>query len=306
MISADGKGVPMRRGPDDPKPKAHRDKGDKANKKRMAIVGAIYSVDRYIRTPLEVVAALFGDPRTDQPKARPIPVGKHVWARMSRAVDGSLGEPIDTVFSWLSQELGRRNAFGRPVVCLMDGQEALWDGRERHVAGTVVEVLDILHVTPRLWQAAQLFHPEKSQEAAGFVRDRLERILRGGVKSVVTGLRRLGTLRGLSGAKKKTLRTLTNYLSNNAGRMRYDEYLRNGYPIASGVIEGACRHYVKDRMERSGMRWTKAGAQAMLDVRSEFINGEWDQFQKHRIETETRRMYPHRLVLKDIGWPLVA
>lgn len=88
--------------------------------------------------------------------------------------------------------------------------------------------------------------------------------------------------------------------------MRYDEYLRAGYPIASGVIEGACRHYVRDRLERSGMRWTRAGAQAMLDVRSEFLNGAWTAFQSHRIERETQRMYPHRQVLKGIEWPLVA
>ena len=88
--------------------------------------------------------------------------------------------------------------------------------------------------------------------------------------------------------------------------MRYDEYLREGYPIASGVIEGACRHYVKDRLERSGMRWTRAGAQAMPDVRSEFLNGDWASFQNHRIERETQGMYPHRLVVKGSGWPLVA
>lgn len=308
VVSADGKGVPMRRGPDDPPAKAHRGKGDKANKKRMAIVGAVYSVDRHPRTAAEVTAALFRDPRSDQaPRPdRPVPVGKHVWGRLSRASDGSLGEPIDAVFGWSAGELGRRNPSGRPVVCVMDGQEALWEGRGRHVPGAAVEVLDILHVTPRLWQAAHLFHREGTPGATQFVRDRVERILGGCVKAVVAGLRRLGTIRGLSGSRKKALGTICGYLSGNAGRMRYDEYLREGYPIASGVIEGACRHYVKDRLERSGMRWTRVGAQAMLDVRSEFLNGDWTAFQSHRIERETQRMYPHRQVLKGIEWPLVA
>ena len=168
VVSADGKGVPMRRGPDDPRAKAHRGKGDKANKKRMAIVGAVYSVDRHPRTAAEVTAALFRDPRpTGAPRpTRPEPVGKHVWGRLSRAADGSLGEPIDAVFGWVASELGRRNPPGRrPVVCVMDGQEALWEGRVRHVPGEVVEVLDILHVTPRLWQAAHLFHKEGSPTA---------------------------------------------------------------------------------------------------------------------------------------------
>ena len=309
VVSADGKGVPMRRGPGDPPAKAHRGKGDKANRKRMAVVGAVYSVDRHPRTAAEVTAALFRDPRpTPHPEpSRPEPVGKHVWGRLSRAADGSLGEPIDAVFGWLAGELGRRNpSVRKPVVCVMDGQTVLWEGRARHLPGAVAEVLDILHVTPRLWQAAHLFHREGTPGATAFVRSRVERILGGGVKGVVAGLRRLGTIRGLTGSRKKTLRTITNYLSGNARRMRYDEYLRAGYPIASGVIEGACRSYVKDRLERSGMRWTRAGAQAMLDVRSEFLNGDWATFQKHRIDRETQRMYPHRQVVKGIEWPLVA
>jgi hypothetical protein len=308
VLSADGKGIVMRRGPDDPRPKAHRGKGDKANQKRMAIVGSIYSVDRYPRTPADVTAALFRDPRDpNAPVAsRPAPVGKHVWARLSRAADGALDEPIGAVFTWLRQELNRRRSGRKTVVCVMDGQEALWAGRERHVPGRVVPILDLLHVTARLWQAGHLFHPERSAAATGFVRERVLRVLQGGVRGVVKGLRRMGTTHGLSRAKRKTLRTICGYLASNAERMRYDEYLRKGYPIASGVIEGACRHYVKDRMERSGMRWTKAGAQAMLDVRSEYLNGNWGQFHEFHIDRETRRLYPHRGVLKDIEWPIAA
>ena len=126
VVSADGKGIVMRRNADDPKPKAHRNKGDKANKKRMAIVGAIYSVDRHVRTAEDVTAALFRDAPAppDKNTKRPEPVGKHVWGRMSRAKDGSLGEPIDAVFGWQAKELARRNTSGtKDVVCVMDGQE---------------------------------------------------------------------------------------------------------------------------------------------------------------------------------------
>jgi hypothetical protein len=72
------------------------------------------------------------------------------------------------------------------------------------------------------------------------------------------------------------------------------------------VIEGACRHYVKDRMERSGMRWTRAGAQAMLDVRSEFLNGDWAGFQAARLRAEAARLYPHRAILDGLAWSLAA
>lgn len=308
VVSADGKGIVMRRNPDDPRPKAHRNKGDKANKKRMAVVGAIYSVNRHPRTAEEVTAALFRDTPPAEPKTRrPKPVGKHVWGRLSRADDGSLGEPIDTVFGWQAQELGRRNPSGtKEVVCVMDGQECLWEGCSRQLPAGAVAVLDLLHVTPRIWQAGHLFHAEGSGEVIRFVRTRVVRVLRGECKGVVMGLRRQATRQKLSASKRKALEAICKYLLRNAGRMRYAEYLAKGYPIASGVIEGACRSYVKDRLERSGMRWTKAGAQAMLDVRSEYLNGDWDAFQQFRIEHQTQRIYPHRHVLERVNWTLAT
>ena len=95
-------------------------------------------------------------------------------------------------------------------------------------------------------------------------------------------------------------------LQNNRQRMRYDDYLVKGYPLASGVIEGACRYVVKDRMERAGMRWTAQGAQAMLDLRTTYVNGQWDDYQAWRIDQETRRLYPHQNLLETIPWSLVA
>ena len=105
---------------------------------------------------------------------------------------------------------------------------------------------------------------------------------------------------------------LCGYLENNAHRMRYDAYLAAGYPIASGVIEGACRHFIKDRMERSGMRWTIESAQAMRDMRSTYLNGDWDDFMQYRIAQETQRLYPHRelveprAALEEIELPIAA
>ena len=170
----------------------------------------------------------------------------------------------------------------------------------------VVEVLELLHVTSRLWEAAYLFYTEGSDEAAGFVRNRLLGSLRGQAGYVIGGLRQIGTKHGLRGSKRTKLTTICNYLKRNQYRMRYDEYLRNGYPIASGVIEGACRHVIKDRMERAGMRWTIDGAQAMLDLRSTYINGQWSDVQAYRIRSERQTHYPQRRVLKDITWSLAV
>ena len=106
--------------------------------------------------------------------------------------------------------------------------------------------------------------------------------------------------------KFQRLRELCDFLGNNLHRMRYDRYLRFGYPVATGVIEGACRHIVKDRMERAGMRWKVPGAQAMLEPRALYANGDWAAFQTYRIEHENTRLYPHAAVLEQIPWPIAA
>jgi hypothetical protein len=295
VTSGDGKGIVMRRSEDDPAPAAHRSKGQKASQKRMATVGTAYTVDRYMRTPEEVAAALFGD--GPKPPPRPKPCHKRVWASLPQeGEDGGMQSSLDIVYDWLLNEVAERNpGLAKEMVHLGDGQESLWQARQDHLpARNTTDILDLLHVTPRLWQAAHVFYPEGSAAAEAFARERIVRVLRGEVTGVVQGLRRMGTQWALKGSKKKTLGQVCAYLLKNRERMRYDEYLAKGYPIASGVIEGACRHLVKDRMERAGMHWTPVGAQAMLDVRSTYVNGDWEEYQAYRIQRETSRLYPHR------------
>jgi hypothetical protein len=309
VVSGDGKGIVMRRSAQAPAPSPHRTKGAKANQKRMATVGAVYSVDRYVRTPEQTLAALF----RDEPKAalaRPQPQHKHVWASLE-GWDEVTAQPcssMDIVYPWLLNEVVERNkGLVKEMVYLHDGQEALWEAATRHLPRqNATWVLDVMHMTPRLWQAAHVFHGEGSDAAEAFVRARLLRVLRGQAAGVIRGLRQMGTKHELRGNRQKTLATVCNYLEKNVARMRYDEYLAKGYPIASGVIEGACRHLVKDRMERAGMHWTMAGAQAMLDVRSVHINGDWEAYQAYRIEGETKRLYPHRSLFQGAGFHMAA
>ena len=96
------------------------------------------------------------------------------------------------------------------------------------------------------------------------------------------------------------------YFEKNRDRMRYDQYLACGYPIASGVIEGACRHVVKDRLERTGMNWTIPGAQAMLELRCIYLTEHWDTFVEFRVAKETKRLYPYRDTLKTLPWHVAA
>ena len=138
------------------------------------------------------------------------------------------------------------------------------------------------------------------------MRERVERILNGKVGSVIRGLRQMATRSGLTGRKREQLERICQYFESHRSRMRYDEYLAGGYPIATGVIEGACRHVVKDRMERTGMQWVLEGAQAMLDLRTVHLGGHWDDFCAYRTKKESERLYPHREVTETVEWPLAA
>lgn len=270
-VLQDGKGVPMRRPADQMPAGCRRKKGEKANKKQMATVGCVYTVDPKERTAEEVVAALFRERRPQDAWAEPEPVAqqKRVWSSLSYPKDGQRIDGEEVVFRWMFEEVTAR--------------------RE-----------------PWLWEAAYLFHPEGSARAATFVRSRLLEILRGRTGYVIGGLRQRGTKQGLRGTRLRKLRTICNYFQKNLTRMRYDAYLAEGYPIASGVIEGACRYVVKDRMERAGMRWTVAGAQAMLDLRTTFVNGQWDEFQSYRIERESQRLYPHWILQNQSSYHVAA
>ena len=308
--TADGKGVPIRRSADAPPIHDHRHQsGPKPGRKRMATIGAVYSINPFRRTPEEVVESLFREPGQKRPKRRrPRPCHKRMRAMLNHT--NAAGEEIDgraTVFGWMSSEMAQRHAEGKPIVCIMDGEESLWNMRDVFQEDVpMVDVLDLLHATPRLWDAASLFYSRDSAAAESFVKARVLRILRGEVGSVIRGLRRMGTTHKLRGKKRTGLETICGYLEKNRHRMRYDEYLAAGYPIASGVIEGACRHVIKDRLERTGMNWTREGAPAMLDLRCVYLTEQWDEFNVFRIKTETERLYPYRETLEPVPWSTAA
>lgn len=310
--TADGKGIPIRRPADTPPIHDHQhQRGPKPDRKKMATIGAVYSVDPFVRTPEEVVEALFRDPREQDegPKRkRPRPCHKRMRGMLNH-VDAE-GNEIDgrpAIFGWIRDEMAsRRVDDSRPAVNIMDGEPSLWSMRDVFQGDvSLVDIVDLLHVTPRLWDAASMFHPRASRAAEKFVRERVLRILQGEVQAVIRGLRRMGTQR-LSGKKRVDLEKICNYFENNRQRMRYHEYLAAGYPIASGVIEGACRHVVKDRMERTGMNWVVAGAQAMLDLRCIYLCDTWDEYTAYRIEKETERLYPYRDSLQPLSCSLAA
>jgi hypothetical protein len=289
VVTADGKGVPMRRPPQEgPRPHHRRTKGEKANKKQMACVGAVYTIEPFVRTADDILDEVLRDERAAD---RPRPQHKHVWAEMTRQVGDEMVNAKGRLFALLEAEAAARNTgHDRPVICLMDGERALWDMQREHFS-KAVGILDLFHVLERLWAVAHCFHKEGSDGARKYVEERLRDLLQGRAGYVIAGLRRRLSGGKLSGAKRQVVKSAVEYLSNNREHLRYDEYLAAGYPIGSGVAEGACRHLVKDRMEQTGMRWTVEGAQAMLHVRALYLNGQWEEFLEYRVEQEQTRLY---------------
>jgi hypothetical protein len=295
VVAADCKGVPLVRSDlaanepppapavTRPRPHHRRGKGEKANKKRMAAVGAVYTIAAFPRTADDVVDEL---DRREAARRRPRPRNKHVRAELL------VGQVA--LFLWLADEVLRRDPEGtKPMVFLSDGEPALHEHQEEFLPEGVVCILDLSHVLEHLWKAAWCSFDEASEKerAAAWVEAKLRTLLEGRVGSVIRGLRVWATRRGLRGKARKTVQQVTGYLECNRERLKYDEDLAAGYPIGSGVVEGACRHLVKDRLERAGMRWRRQGAQAMLDLRATSLNGEWEAFWTYHVEEEDDRLY---------------
>jgi len=300
VLTSDGKGVPMRK--DEPAKSGRRKKGEKANRKRMACVGAVYTIEPFVRTADDVVDEVM---RKQASQNRPVPRHKQVRAELTRQIDGVEVNGKSLIFGWFKHVVEALNPDRKkPVVCVMDGERALWKMLMNFLTG-IICILDIFHVLERVWQAAHCFYPEGSDEAREFVNQRLKRILEGEVGRVIGGLKQMATKQNLRGAKLKQLNSAIGYLHNNRRFMKYDEYLAAGYPIGSGVAEGACRHLVKDRMERTGMRWVVPSAQAMLDLRAVHASDQWEEFQEYRIDAESHRLYPYKHLVAEV-WSKAA
>lgn len=316
VISGDGKGVPIRKPPSSARILTHDNKrGPKPDRKKMAIVGAVYDAQTYERSAFQIWQALFDETTVaaneDDCQPRPKPIAKAVRAALTEVDEhGELINARETIFHWLGEQVHQRDPLGqKKVAVLMDGQACLWeDARQALGIRSRVEILDLLHATSKLWDLIHVFHPSGSDEEMPAMKLFTLLLLQGGVDDLVTWFRRGARESQLSANERHRVDNLCGYFEKHRTRMRYDEYLAAGYPIASGVIEGACRHVVKDRMERSGMHWTVTGAQAMLALRCLAINEQWSHFTQFHIQQENERLYPYRaqLSLPESSLPMAA
>jgi len=279
VAQADGKGVPMV-SRETSHLKTRRGKGDKKTRKREAIAIALYTIEPYQRTAREVVNALFK--KTAPPNPRPVPRHKQVLASLQ-----GKQRTVARLAVWAARRSGEHI---REQVALTDGAASLQNQIRAKLPGFTL-VLDMIHVDEYLWKAGAAIYGETDPRRALWVETHLLNILSSRTDAVIQHLEETAGKLYRRGQAAKTLRQVASYYRRNLPYMDYAHYLRQGWPIGTGVIEGACRHLVKDRMELSGMRWTVSGAEALLALRSINENGDWDDFHQFRRTQRHYRLY---------------
>jgi len=281
VVSADGKGIPMTR-KDSPPPEARRGRGDKKTAKKEATVTTLYTIAPYKRTSEDIIQALVPSyaAETSTLPPRPQPTSKQVFGTLA-------GQQV--AFEQLAKQVERRDSEQiSHYVALTDGNRGLKNRVQQDLPHFTL-IVDIIHVTEYLWDAANTLLGETHPMREVWMQDALRCLLEDDLDRLLSQLDY--QLAGLPKRKQTTLKKVIRYLNNNRNYMHYQDYLAKGYPIGTGVIEGACRHLVKDRFERAGMRWSMAGAQVMLGLRAVYLNGDWDDFQRFRRRRAHQRRY---------------
>jgi hypothetical protein len=298
VITADGKGVVMRREDlRDATRKAaegreHKlttrlSKGEKRNAKRMAEVAAVYTIEPHVRRPEDVIADT--RPVRAANEKRPRPEHKRVWASIKK-------DPKEVIAEAYNEAERRDPAHKKTWVALVDGnptQLALVKAEAKSRGVQVKVVVDFIHALEYLWKAARALLGE-GEDSEAWVKERALKLLNNEASSVAAGVRRSATLNCLTGTQRKAADACADYLLNNSAMMRYADCLKLGLPIATGVIEGACRHLIKDRLDLTGARWRLDRAEAVLQLRALRSSGDFDAYWNFHEQQEHVRNHRSR------------
>jgi len=291
VLSADGKGIVMRADalrPEtakaaqraSPKLKTRLSRGEKPNRKRIAEVGAVYEITPAPRTPEDVLSS------TAQ-KTLPAPKAKRKW------LTASVIEDAAAVVADVFDEAERRDGdHQRTWVALVDGNNHQIDRITKEAKArkaNVTILIDLIHVLEYLWGAAWCFFKEGDPAAEAWVHDKAIAVLEGNAGIVAAAIRRKATRLGLDTDTRAKADRAADYLHNKRPYLDYPTALKNGWPIATGVIEGACRHLIKDRMDITGARWGLQGAEAILKLRALRNNGDFPAYWDYHLAQERHR-----------------
>jgi hypothetical protein len=299
VVSFDGKGVPVIKR-ELAQLKARLGKGEKRQKKKEALVGVSYTVDKKNRSAEEVALSLIY-PEKARKNKKPVKddKGKAQNIRRMASLKRSKQEVIDEI---ITDARSRDPERKRPWVVLMDGALNLWSLISEKLRDIeYVGILDVIHVVEYLWLASNALYGENKPETDKWVYDQLLRLLRGEVDGVIDDLEQKISTGKLSKSRTKALNTAHRYFSNHRQWMKYDEYLLAGYPIGTGVVESSCGHTVKNRMEGSGRRWSVEGAEAILLLRSVYTSSDWDDYWKAHMKRKRKLM--NERAFDMIGYP---
>ena len=294
VLTSDGKGIVMR--PESlregTRKKAERDKhklatrlsaGEKRNRKRMAEVASVYDLEQQPRSPDDILAQRTKDqPERDQ---RPRAQNKRVWASVDKPLKVVVQQCFDEA---LSRDPDRQ----RTWVYLVDGnKEQIRVARKiaKRNGVSLVIIVDFIHVLEYLWKAAWSFFEKGDKKVEAWVLTRARAVLDGRASNVAAGIRQSATKRGLADDDRKGADACADYLLNKKDMLKYNDYLAKGCPIATGIIEGACRHLVNDRLGITGARWGLQGAEAILRLRALRTSGDFEDYWRFHRQQELER-----------------
>lgn len=303
VISTDGKGIAMRHEDLRPATKKAAERsskrletrlspGEKANRKRMAQVASVYSVAPHPRSPADLIRSLRAD--KSETLQRPRPTNKRVWASVEKDCRIVVREAF-------AEALKHDPEHKRRWVVLVDGAPAQLlavKAEAKRASVKVTILLDIIHVIEYLWQAANALFGPNNRKREDWVGDRLLALLSGRTGGEVSKTIRWWAARAkdLDDSRAAAIDSACDYLADRTRTrlMRYADALKDGLPIATGVIEGACRHLVQDRMGVTGARWSLTGAEAILRLRAIRASRDFDEYWAFHVHQEQQRNHASR------------
>ncbi len=267
--------------------------GEKKNRKRMAMVGTVYTVKENPRSPESVMN--LEKQAGNVVKFRAPLRNKRVWASVERDGEQVIEEAFD-------EALKRDPQQKRQWVIVVDGHPHQLQMIEKIASKKQVKVsivMDFIHVLEYLWKAAHCLHDKDDENIEKWVEEQALKVLRGHSGRVARGMKQSATKRKLK--SREAIDKCAGYLQKNRDRLRYDNALSSGFPIASGVIEGACRHLINDRLDITGARWSLQGAEAILKLRSLNSSGDWEEYWSFHRKRAKERNYGGLAVNKALS-----
>jgi hypothetical protein len=260
--------------------------GEKPNRKRMAALVTVYDAEPAKRRPHDVIAPPGG--RAGARALRPGPKALAKWLAGSVRKD-----PADMIAAAFDEAEARDPLRLRTWVVLVDGAEhqlGLIRAEAARRGVTIHVIIDIIHVLEYIWGAAWSLHDAGDPAAEDWVAVKALAVLAGDSDRAAAEI--TAEAAGLEGSRRSGADACVRYLGNKREFLRYGQALDAGWPIATGVIEGACRHLIADRLNLGGARWGLNGAEAILTLRAVISNGDFEEYWRFHLKREHQRLYP--------------